>query len=177
LRDAVPTIRKLAGVTLALAAWLAAAAAGAETKLPEFSGQWTGSGSDRDSPMESAQPTQCKATVQADLTHMTSDTECNGQAGLHKVIRLAVTFAGNQFTGKVEQTSDVRGSGNPPKLRAGKVTGARDGDIATFEAHMPALTPNANVVLKLTSPTSFSMRVSSLGVTLTEVTFHRPAAR
>lgn len=177
MRDAVPTIRKLAGVTLALAAWLAAPPAGAETKLPEFSGQWTGSGSDRDSPMESVQSTQCKATVKADLTHMTSDTECNGQAGLHKVIRLSVTFAGNQFTGKVEQTSDVRGSGNPSKLRAGKVTGSRDGDIATFEAHMPALTPNANVLLKLTSSTSFSMRVSSLGVILTEVTFHRPAAR
>ncbi len=71
----------------------------------------------------------------------------------------------------------MRGSGNAPKLRAGKVTGSRDGDTANFEVHFPGLTPNANVVLKLNSPTSFSMRVSSLGITLTEVTYHRPAAR
>lgn len=177
MRDAVPTIRKLAGVTLALVAWLAAPAAVAETKLPEFNGRWSGSGTDRDSPMESPQPTRCRVTVKADLTHMTSDTECNGQAGLHKVIRLSVTFAGDQFTGTAEQTSVVRGSGKAPKLRAGKVTGSRDGDIANFEVRFPGLTPNANVALKLTSPTSFSMRVSSLGVTLTDVTYYRPAAR
>ncbi len=99
MRDAAPTIRKLAGVTLALVAWLAAPAAVAETKLPELNGRWSGGGTDRDSPMDSAQPTRCRVTVKADLTHMTSDTECNGQAGLHKVIRLSVTFAGDRFTG------------------------------------------------------------------------------
>lgn len=177
MHDAVPIIRKFAGGLLALMAWAAVSAAGAETKLPELNGLWSGRGTDRDSPMDSAQPTRCTVTVKADLTHMTSDTECNGEAGLHKVIRLSVAFAGSQFTGTAEQTSLLRGSSKTPKRRAGRVTGARDGDIANFEVHFPGLTPNATVVLQLTSPTSFSMRVSSLGVTLTEVAYHRPAAR
>ena len=151
--------------------------AGAETKLTEFTGLWRGSGTDRDTPLATAQPTQCQTRVTADLTHMTSNMECNGEAGLNKRVLLSVAFTGNQFTGTAEQTSIVRGSHAAPTRRVGSISGSRTGDTAAFEVRFPGLTPNANVVLELTSPTSFAMRISSLGVTLTKVDFRRPAAR
>lgn len=156
---------------------LAATAAGAETPLPEFSGQWTGHGTDRDTPLESSQPTVCRVTVKADAAHMISDTACDGQRGLRKRFRLVLTFTGNTFSGTAEQTSSRSGSGAAPTQRNGTVSGSRDGDTAEFTVHSSGLTPNANVVLKLTSPTSFAMLVSSLGATLTDVKFQRPATR
>lgn len=149
----------------------------AETKLPEFNGQWLGSGTDRDTPLATAQPTRCQSRVTADLTHMTSNMECNGSAGLHKRVRMSISFTGNKFTGSTEQISVVRGTGAPPKRRAGAVAGVRTGDKAEFEVRFSGLTPNAHVVLELTSPTSFAMTISTLGATLTKVDFHRPGAR
>ncbi len=166
-----------APLAAALAAWLALTPAGAETKLPEFNGQWLGSGTDRDTPLATAQPTRCQTRVTADPTHMTSNMECNGNAGLHKRVRLSISFTGNKFTGTTEQISVVRGSGAPPKRRAGAVVGVRTGDKAEFEVKFSGLTPNAQVVLELTSPTSFAMTISTLGATLTKVDFHRPGAR
>jgi hypothetical protein len=53
------------------------------------------------------------------------------------------------------------------------VTGTRSGDVADFTARFPGMTPNAHVVLTLRSPTSYSMSVSVLGSTLTEVTLRK----
>jgi hypothetical protein len=169
--------RLRAPLAAALAAWMALTPAGAEIKLPEFNGRWTGSGTDRDLPLATAQPTQCQTRVTADLTHMTSVMECNGNAGLNKRVRLSILFTGNEFTGTAEQTSVVRGSSAPPKRRAGTVAGLRTGDKAEFEVKFSGLTPNAHVVLQLSSPTSFAMMISTLGATLTKVDFHRPGAR
>jgi len=166
-----------APLAAALAAGMALAPACAETKLTELNGQWLGSGTDRDLPFATAQPTRCQTRVTADLTHMTSDMKCSGEAGLNKRVRLSIAFTGNRFTGSAEQTSIRRGSGAPPKQRIGSVSGSRNGDTAAFKVRFPGLTPNAHVVLELTSPTSFAMRISSLGATLTKVDFHRPAAR
>ena len=164
-------------VAAAVAAWLALTPAGAQTKLTEFNGSWLGSGTDRDTPFATAQPTRCQTRVTADATHMTSNMECNGDAGLHKRIRLSISYTGNKFTGSTEQISVVRGSGAAPKRRAGTVAGMRTGDRAEFEVRFSGLTPNAHVVLELTSPTSFAMTTSTLGATLTKVDFHRPGAR
>ena len=161
----------------ALAGWLALTPAGAETKLTEFNGQWLGSGTDRDTPLASAQPTRCQTRVSADLTHMTSNMECNGDAGLNKRVHLSISFTGNKFTGSAEQISVVRGSGATPKRRAGTVIGERTDDKAEFEIKFSGLTPNAHVVLQLTSPTSYTMSISALGATLTKVDFRRPGAR
>jgi len=166
-----------APLAAAVAAWLALTPAGAETKLTEFNGQWFGSGTDRDTPLATPQPTRCQIRVTADLTHMSSNMECNGNAGLNKRVRLSISFTGNKFTGSTEQISVVRGSGAPPKRRAGTVVGVRTGDKAEFEVRFSGLTPNAQVVLELTSPTSFAMTISTLGATLTKVDFHRPGAR
>jgi hypothetical protein len=166
-----------APLAVAVAAWLALTPAGAETKLTEFNGQWLGSGTDRDTPLATAQPTQCQTRVTADLTHLTSDMTCNGNAGLNKRVKLSISFTGNKFTGTADQTSVVQGSGAAPKQRSGTVTGVRTGDKAEFEVNFGVLTPNAHVVMKLTSPTSYAMMISALGATLTKVDFRRPGAR
>ena len=148
----------------------------AQSSLTEFSGHWSGRGSDRDLPFHALQPTLCRMTVKADGRHLNTETECNGAAGLHKRIRFSATSTGNTFNGRVEQSSSVRGSGQPAKRRAGKLTGTRAGDTAEFEISFPGLTPNAYVVLSLTSQNSFSMRTSVLGVALMDVEFHRGLA-
>ena len=170
-------IRLRTQLAAVIVACVALTPAGAETKLTEFNGPWLGSGTDRDTPFATAQPTRCQTRVTADLTHMTSDMTCNGKAGLDKQVKLSISFTGNKFTGTANQTSVVRGSGAPPKRRAGTVTGVRTGDRAEFEVNFGALTPNAHVVLELTSPTSYAMTISALGATLTKVDFHRPGAR
>jgi hypothetical protein len=169
--------RMCAPLAAVVAGSMALTPAAAETKLTELSGQWLGSGTDRDLPFATAQPTQCYTRVTADPNHMTSDTECNGKAGLNKRVRLSITFASKKFTGTVEQTSTVRGSGGEPTRYAGRVTGTRTNDTMEFVVRFSGLMPNAHVVLKLTSPTSFTWRTSTLGATLTAVEFHRPAAR
>jgi hypothetical protein len=166
-----------APLAAAVAGWLALAPAGAETRLTEFNGQWLGSGTDRDTPLATPQPTRCHTRVTADLTHMTSNMECNGNAGLHKRVRLSIAFTGNKFTGTTEQISVVRDGGAAPKRRAGAVVGVRTGDKSEFEVKFSGMTPNAHVVLELTSPTSYAMTISVLGSILTKVDFHRPGAR
>lgn len=146
-------------------------AAEAATPLTRLNGQWSGGGTDRDGPLGSSQSTHCRATLKADPTHLISTTECDGQAGLHKRFQLTVTFQGDQFTGNVEQVSAVHDG--PPTRYAGTVSGSRKGDVANLTANFGGLTPNAHVTLAVTSPDSYSMRVSLLGSTLTNVTLHR----
>ena len=169
--------RARAPLAAVLAGCMALTPAGAATRLTEVNGQWLGSGTDRDLPFATSQPTQCRTLVTADLTHMTSDMKCNGKAGLDKRIRLSIAFTGNAFTGTVEQTSVLRGGGAKPTRRAGTVAGTRTNDTLEFEVRFAGLTPNAHVVLQLTSPTSFAMKTATLGATLTAVEFHRPDTR
>jgi len=169
--------RSRAPLAALVAGWAAVTSAGAETRLTELNGPWRGSGTDRDLPFATLQPTQCRTRVTADATHLASETQCSGKAGLDKHIRLSTTFAGNSLSGTVEQTSTLRGSSAPPTRRAGTLAGTRSGDTLEFEVRFGGLTPNAHVVLQLTSPSTFSMRISTLGAALTDVVSQRPGRR
>ena len=143
----------------------------AQTPLSAFNGAWTGSGTDRNAPFQPFQQTQCRTRVTADAVHFAADTICNGAAGLRKRWQISVTFNGSNFTGTVVQTSRTdRGS---PGVLKGSVAGERKGDVANFIARFPGLTPNAQVALALNSANSFSMTVSALGATLTDIKFQR----
>jgi len=162
-------VSSLLGVLLALI--LAASAVDAATPLTALNGEWQGGGTDRDGPLAAPQPTHCRATIKTDPTHLTSTTQCDGETGLAKSFRLSVAFTGDRFTGSVEQVSSVHGG--PVTRYAGTVSGRRDGDVASFTARFGGLTPSAYVVLTLTSPTAYAMRVRVLGSTLTDVTLRR----
>ncbi len=162
----------LAGGAMVLAASLCAGAArAAETKLTELNGSWHGSGTDRNTPLESSQATNCHATIHATAETLTDQMTCNGQAGLHQVIHLSVRVKNDVISGSLSQTSTTQGA--DPATREGSVSGTRSGDTANFVVHFSGLTPSASVELNLTSPSSFSMHASSLGATLMDVRFRR----
>ncbi len=145
--------------------------AAAATPLVQLTGLWSGGGSDRDGPFASAQNTRCRARLASDATHLSASIDCSGDAGLRKHIRFSVAFEGDRFTGSVEQVSRT-GEGAPTRY-AGSVTGSRNGDVANFTANFGAFLPRAHVALTLVSPTTYSMRISVLGSTLTDVTLRK----
>src|SRR5271165_1562889 len=97
------------GLAAVLAAWIVPFPAAAEIKLSELNGEWNGSGTDRDTPLESLQQTSCQSKNRADLRRMNSEIICSGRAKLHKVIQLTVTVEGNQIMGDLVQTSTTAG--------------------------------------------------------------------
>lgn len=144
----------------------------AETKLTDLKGEWRGTGTDRDLPVDNFQKTLCHTKIEADDSHMNSVTICNGQQGLHKVIRLMVTLDGDKFTGSVSHKTLVRGSTTPEVIR-GSVLGQRAKDTVNLRIRLPGLLPNAAVDLVLRNPSSYTMHVSSLGLTTMNVTFSK----
>jgi hypothetical protein len=161
-------------IVVAMVAWIFLPSAAAETKLSEFNGEWRGSGTDRSTPFN-AQPTNCRMKVQADLSHMTSETTCIGQAGLHKVLRLTIALDGAQFTGDASQTSTVT-SGTAEVLH-GTVIGHKGDEVASMEVRFSGITPNATIALRRLDPSTFNMHITSLGLTLTDVTFNKAMNR
>ena len=131
---------------------------GAVTALTEYS-------------LEATQPTSCRMRIQVDLRQLSSETTCIGQAGLHKVLRLTITLDGDQFTGDASQTSTVaNGAAN---VLTGTVVGQKADEMASLQVQFPGLTPRATVVLRRLDPSTFTMNITSLGLTLTNVTFDR----
>ena len=155
-----------------LAAYLIPFPATAETKLTDLSGNWRGTGSDRDSPFESSQKTNCHTQIEADESHLSTLTVCKGERDLHKEIRLRLKLDGDKFTGSVNQTSLARGDTSPDEIK-GSVLGHRTKGTANLRVHLPGLLPDATVVLVLRSTSSYTMRVTSLGVTMMDVTFSK----
>ena len=168
----------LAAAMLILSAWGAASGpAGAETKLSDFDGQWQGSGKDRDLPFEAMQQTSCQTTITADLVRMSSTTICNGDAGLDKIIQLAIILSGVEFSGNLMQKTTMRGDDKSVSVLNGSVSGRKTDNTATFQVSFPGFLPNAAVALRLISPSSYSMQASTLGSTLMDVTFTRVVKR
>jgi hypothetical protein len=151
--------------------------AGAETKLTDFDGQWQGSGKDRDLPFETMQQTSCQTTVNADLIRMSSTTICNGDAGLDKIIQLAIILSGEAFSGNLMQKTTMRGDDKSVSVLNGSVSGHKTDNIATFQVSFPGFLPNAAVTLRLINPSSYSMQATTLGSTLMDVTFNRVVKR
>jgi hypothetical protein len=145
----------------------------AETKLTYFNGTWHGSGTDRNSFLESSQQTTCRTIVRADLRRMRSEMDCEGHAGLRKVVHLTIALNGDQFTGELTQTTTMRGHNVSASVLQGSVLGRKTDDMAAFQVQFSALVPSVNVTLKLNNPSSYSMRVTTLGFTLMDVTFNR----
>jgi hypothetical protein len=143
----------------------------AETKLTDFNGGWLGGGSDRSSPLEATQQTLCKMMNHADQEHMSSEIYCEGQAGLRKVLHLAITLEGDQITGSASQTSTPRGQRS--EVLSGTVVGHKTDQIASLHVTFPGFTPSTTVLLTRTDPGSFTMQVTSLGFSLMDISFHR----
>ena len=147
--------------------------ASAQTPLPALSGGWTGTGVDRATPFQTLQPAQCRMQIDASTKQLISTSTCDGAGGLTKRLKMTVNFAGDDFTGTVEQVSR-QGSGEPT-VYSGKISGQRNGDRAELTATFPGFTPTVYVSLELTSQSAMAMKVTTLGAMLTDVTYQRPA--
>lgn len=150
---------------------LTAHGSSAQTPLPALNGGWTGNGVDRATPFQTLQSAQCRMQIDASARQLTSTSTCDGAGGLTKRFRMTITFAGDDFTGTVEQIS--RQGNSEPTVYAGTITGLRTGDRAELTARFPGFTPNVNVSLELTSQDAMAMKVTTLGATLTDVTYQR----
>jgi hypothetical protein len=161
------------GALVLLALGVGTGEAGAETKLTDFNGTWQGSGTDRSTPLESTQQTHCRASINADIVRMGAHILCNGEAGLTKVIQLNITLAGDAFTGTLSQKATTSGSDTLGSNLNGSVAGHKTDKTADFAVSFPGLTPSVAVVLALINSASFSMRATTLGGQLMNVTFKR----
>lgn len=146
-------------------------AAAAAVKLPELNGSWQGSGTDRATPLQTAQHTRCHATIRATDTSLNQEMTCAGDAGLHKTIRLAVRLSGNAISGTLTQTSAARGEA-PATLR-GSVTGSRTDNAANLRVNFGGLMPTVSVALNMNSASAFSLHASTFGGTLMQVSLSR----
>lgn len=148
--------------------------AAAETKLTDFNGEWQGKGRDRESLFQSLQDTTCRNAIRADLKRMRSDMTCT-RPGISKRVQMTITLEGDRFAGEISQKTSQ--PGKEDAVINGRISGQKTNDTANFEVTWQGATPRTTVALKLNSPSSYSMTVSALGVTVMDVTLTRAGGR
>jgi hypothetical protein len=155
----------------AVVVWVAPCAAKAESKLSELEGEWSGSGTDRDTPFESMQKTSCKSKIHSDERRLSNEIVCMTSSEVHKTMHLQIALDGAQIKGDFVQTlTRLRES---TQMRKGVVSGRRTGDAADIQIQFGGLTPTATVKFIVLNPSSYLIRVAALGSQLMDVTFKR----
>jgi hypothetical protein len=158
------------GVALSLMTWIGSCPASAEIKPSEFAGEWSGSGTDRDSPLESLQKTSCRSKVRSEGNRMSNEIVCSGQSGVRKTIQLQITMNGNQITGDLVQTTATQ----PPTVRKGSVSGHSAGDAADMQINFSGfMMPSGTAKLVVLNQSSYSIKVTAMGASLMDVTFKK----
>lgn len=151
------------------------AGAAAETKLTDFNGEWTGTGQDRDGPLQSLQDTRCQNTIRARQDRLRTDMVCERRSGVRKSVRMTVTLQGDQFSGTIAQRTTQPGQNEA--VISGNVTGKKTDKSATLQVRWSDATPNATIELKLHNPASFAMKVTALSMSFMDLTFNKTADR
>jgi hypothetical protein len=146
-----------------------AASAAAETKLSDFTGEWSGRGQDRDLPLVSLEAVTCQNGIRANPKRLHSEMTCERQSGVRNAVQMTVTLEGNQLSGKI--TRKVTRPGDQDDVISGTVSGTKTGDTANLLVRWDGATPNTTIALKLTTPTSYSMQATALGATMKDQTF------
>jgi hypothetical protein len=149
--------------------------AAAETKLTDFNGEWRGSGQDRDSPLQSLQDTSCRNAVRATPQRMHIEMTCERGSGVRKTVQMNVTLQGDQLTGRINQR--ISQPGKEDAVIGGTLAGKKSDGSANLTVSWKGPTPNTSVNLKLDTPTSYSMKVTALGLTFMDATFIRTSER
>ena len=167
LRNVLPAI--------VLLAWIVPCPAGAGGSMGELEGEWSGSGTERDTPFQSMQKTTCHSKIHADQNRMSNEIVCTMQSGVRKTTHTQVTLEGNRLTGSVFQTRTVPREAT--QSRKGSVRGIRTGNSSETEVQFPGLMmPTAKSHLTVHDASSYSIRVDAMGVVLMDVKFKRVGA-
>jgi hypothetical protein len=155
-----------------LLVWIVPCPAGAEGSMSQLEGEWSGSGTERDTPFQSMQKTTCQSKIRADDRRMSNEIVCTMQSGARKTMHTQVTLEGTRLTGSVVQTRTL--PHEPMQSRKGLVRGVRTGNSAVTEVQFPGLmTPTARSHLTVHNESSYSLRVEAMGAVLMELTFKR----
>ena len=167
LRNVLPAIVLLASIV--------PCPAGAEGSMGELEGEWSGSGTERDSPFQSMQKTTCHSKIHADQNRMINEVVCTMQSGVRKTMRTQVTLQGNRLTGSVVQTRTAPREAT--QSREGSVRGIRTGNSSETEVQFPGfMMPTAKSRFTVHDASSYSIRVEAMGVMLMDVKFKRVGA-
>lgn len=163
------------GFLAAVVSIAAITCAAAETRLTDFNGEWHGIGQDRESLLQSLQDTICRNSIRADLKRMQTEMTCIRKSGVSKRVRLTVLLEGDQFSGEIMQKTTQ--PSNEDDVINGTIVGQKTEKSANFRVTWQGATPNTAVDLRLNTPTSYSMKVTALGITVMDVTFNRVVDR
>jgi len=160
---------------IVLLAWIAPCPAGAEGSMGELEGEWSGSGTERDSPFQSMQKTTCHSKIHADQNRMSNEVVCTMQSGVRKTMHTQITLEGNRLTGSVVQTRTAPREAT--QSRKGTVRGIRNGNSSETEVQFPGLMmPAAKSYFTVHDASSYSIRVDAMGVILMDVKFKKIGA-
>jgi len=148
-----------------------AANAAAETRLSDFTGEWSGRGEDRDLPLTSMEAVTCQNGIRASARRLNSRMTCERKSVVRNAVNMTVTLEGNQLNGKI--TRKVTRPGKPDDVITGTVSGTKSDNAADLLVHWEGATPNTTIALKLTSTASYSMQATALGATMMDLAFRR----
>src|SRR5689334_907733 len=151
-----------------------AANAEAETKLSDFTGEWSGRGQDRDLPLASPEAVVCQNGIRANPRRLHSEMTCERRSGVQNAVQMTVTLEGNQLGGKI--TRKITRPDGPEDVINGTVSGTKTDNTADLLVRWEGATPNTTIALKLTSPASYSMQATALGATMMDLTFRRTSS-
>jgi hypothetical protein len=146
----------------------------AETKLSDFTGEWSGRGQDRDLPLASPEAVVCQNGIRANPKRLHSELTCQRKSGVENAVQMTVTLEGNQLSGKI--TRKITRPGGQEDVITGTVSGTKTDDTANLLVSWDGATPNTAIALKLTTPASYSMQATALGATMMDLTFRRTSS-
>jgi hypothetical protein len=161
---------KVLAATIALA-WVVPCPAGAEGKMSDLEGEWSGSGTERDTPFESPEKATCQSKVRADQRRMSNEIVCIKQSGARKTMHMQVTLDGTRLSGDLVQTRTL--PRQPTQSRKASVLGTRVGNSADVQIQFGGLMPTARSRLTVHNASSYSLRVEAMGAVMMDMTFKR----
>jgi hypothetical protein len=143
--------------------------ASAQIKPSELAGEWSGSGTQRDSLFGSPQKTSCRSKIRSEGNRMINEMVCSGQSGVKRTMQFQITMNGNQVTGDFVSTTATQ----PPEVRKGSVSGRSAGDSADMQFNFSGMMPSAAVKLVVLNPSSYSITMAAMGTSVMDVTFKK----
>jgi hypothetical protein len=165
------TLTKIAtfGIAAVLLTWAAPSQAGAQMKLSEYAGEWSGSGTDRDSPFASMQKTNCRSKIRSDQHRTSIEIICSGPSG-QKTMHIQMALDGDRITGELVQTHSA--PQQQPVVRKGSVIGRKSADSAEMQVQFSAFM-SGTAKFTAINPSSYSLKVTAMGASLMDVTFKK----
>lgn len=157
------------GLLAVLVAWITPRPVAAEMNLSDLEGEWSGGGTDRDSPFAALQKSSCRSKIRSDAHRMNNEIVCSGPSGSRKTIQLQITMQGDQISGDLVQT---QASGT----MKGLVSGRRRGDSADMQIQFSGLMPGATAKFTIINHSSYTLRVATMGASMMDVTFKKIGA-